>query len=373
MSDKELDIVEYYGNKEMRWYQIASRNATIEFIREGVRRILICQPTGCGKTLTIAATLDHHDIREALNIPQHEDRPLRVFLIAHVHRLLTQAEQTFAASNNVEIRTGTPFTDVSPEDIEWADIFVIDEAHHEAMMSIQYQLDRIAVKPIIGLTATPDRADGMLIKFEEIICPISREQAVSEGHLAETSIWSFLDTSGKNKVKIVNDLVKEYHHLMGNTMCFMATKAECLEVAEYVNSLGINCVALTNQTPAQLDDILNKFSAGEIQWLVNCQRIGEGVDVEGCTSVVFGRNINSYPLLNQFIGRAARPDSECYVFELVNPLSGKNLDTTVVVGTPRKHVLCSANKGGGFIEREFDYVNLSNTGMTSGVRMGMIG
>jgi len=366
MSDTELNIAEYYGDKEMRWYQIASRNATIKHIRDGVRRILICQPTGCGKTLTIAATLDHDDIRSALNIT--ENRPLRVFMIAHVHRLLTQAEQTFAVSNNVDIRTGTPFSTVSQEDIDWTDIFVIDEAHHEAMMSIQYQLDRLATKPIIGLTATPDRADGMLIKFEEIINPITREQAVSEGHLAETSIWSFLDTSGKNKTNIIKDVAKEYSHLMGSTMCFMATKVECIEVAKYINSLGITCVALTTQTPAQLDDILNKFSAGEIQWIVNCQRIGEGVDVQGCTSVVFGRNINSYPLLNQFIGRAARPDSECYVFELVNPLSGSNLDTTVVVGTPKNHVLCSSDRKGGFVEREFDYVS-HNTGMVSGLTM----
>jgi len=172
----ELDIIEYYGDKEMRWFQVASRTATIQAIKDGIRRILICQPTGCGKTLTIAATLDHKDMRTALGITQ--DRPLHVFMIAHVHRLLTQAERTFASGNNVHIKTGTPFSEVSSENIDWADIFVIDEAHHEAMMSVQYQLDRIAVKPIIGLTATPDRADGMLIKFEEIISPITREQAV---------------------------------------------------------------------------------------------------------------------------------------------------------------------------------------------------
>jgi len=73
-------------------------------------------------------------------------------------------------------------------------------------------------------------------------------------------------------------------------------------------------------------------------------------------------------LLNQIIGRAARPDSECQVFELINPLSGSNLDTTVVVGTPKRHVLCSSVGNGKFREREFDYVG-SHTGMSSGLTM----
>lgn len=358
-------ISEFFGENELRWYQLACKNQTVSLIAEGVRRILICLPTGAGKTVTVAALMDCPSLRETLKIDG--DRPLHVLFLAHVHRLLTQAERTFAESNHVDLKITTPFTKIPQEDIEWADIIVIDEAHHEAMMSIQYQLDNLSAKPIIGLTATPDRADGMLIKFEEIINPLSREQAVAEGYLAETSIWSFVDTTGKNKVPVVEAVARNYAHLMGGTMCFMATKKEVQAVAEYVNSLGYRAVAVTNQTKTQLDAILDQFSKGEIDWVVNCSRIGEGVDTKGCTSVVLGRQLNSYPLLNQIVGRAARPDSECQVFELINPLSGDNLDTTVVVGTPKRHVLCSSDGKGGFIEREFDYVG-SFTGMTSGIQ-----
>ena len=366
MSDsKELDIVEYYGEKELRWCQIAARNETIHHIANGIRRVLICKPTGVGKTITIAATLDCIEMRNALKI--EEDRPLRVMMIAHVSRLLTQAERTFTETNNVDLKTTTPFSNIPTEDIEWADIIVIDEAHHEAMMSVQYKLDQLASKPIIGLTATKDRADGMIIKFEEIVEPISREQAVAEGFLAETSIWSFIDTSGKNKCGIVKDVIKEYAHLMAGTMIFMSTKKEISEVSDYINSLGFRSVALTNQTATQLEQVLDDFSAGKIDFVVNCSRLGEGIDTSGCTSVLLGRQLNSYPLLNQIVGRAARPDSECQIFELVNPLSGSNLDTTVVVGTPKRHVLCSAKPGGTFSEREFDYVGF-NTGMQSGVK-----
>lgn len=371
MSDKLVldaeQITEFYGENELRWYQIACKNQAIDLICEGVRRALIVLPTGAGKTITVAALMDDPRLRGALNV--EEGRNLRVYFLAHVHRLLSQAEETFLATNHVDLKIGTPFSKIPETDIEWADIIIIDEAHHEAMMSVQYQLDTLSAKPIIGLTATPDRSDGMLIKFEEIIHPLTREQAVHEGYLAETSIWSIVDTTGKDKTNISKAVIEEYIHLMGNTMAFFATKKEVRAVADYVNSLGYRAVAVTDQTKQQLDQILNQFSKGEIDWVVNCSRIGEGVDTKGCTTVFLGRQLNSYPLLNQYIGRAARPDSDCQVFELINPLSGNNLDTTVVVGTPKRHVLCATNGRGGFNEKEFDYVG-SNTGMTSGVTMG---
>ncbi len=75
----------------------------------------------------------------------------------------------------------------------------------------------------------------------------------------------------------------------------------------------------------------------------------------GCTDVYLGRSYGSYPQLNQVIGRASRPDSECRVWELINPLSGRNLDTTVVVGTPERHRLISKRKG-KWVQQDFDYV-----------------
>ena len=239
------------------------------------------------------------------------------------------------------------------------------------MTSIQYQLEKLGDKPIIGLTATPDRADGLLIKFEEIICPISREQAVEEGWLAQTFLNSVIDTPKPNKVEALKLLFTAYGHEMGQTMIFVRTKAEVREFTDFLNetfappSTGNMfdrlratgpAQAILDQSNREVDDILNSFSAGGIQFLVNCNKINEGVDVAGCSTVVLGRQFGSYPQLNQVIGRAARPDSDCNVWELINPLSGRNLDTTVIVGTPERHRLISTVKG-KYVEQAFDYVS----------------
>ena len=101
VADEAFDINDFYGTAALRWYQIAARNAVAQEIAKGTKRVLIKMPTGTGKTLTIACTLNHPDTRTALNIPK--GRPLRVLFIAHKHRLLTQAERAFVEGSGVTI------------------------------------------------------------------------------------------------------------------------------------------------------------------------------------------------------------------------------------------------------------------------------
>ncbi len=346
---------EFYGHKKLYWYQVAARNAIIAELQSGTTRICVVQPTGSGKTLTIACSLSDPHILKALHID--EIRPLRVLFSSHKHRLLTQAEQTFADSNNVHIIPHSIFSDIPEDAIKngW-DITVLDECHHEGCMTFQYQLDNLGSKPIIGLTATPDRSDGLLIKFESIINPISREQAVEEGFLAPTFLNTIVDTPAKNKVPITKMIIDEFGAEFGQTMMFFSTKQEVRDITEYLTTLGYKAVAILTQTNKQLNALLNDFSEGKVQFLLNCNKINEGVDVKGCSDVYLGKQFGSYSQLSQVIGRASRPDCDCRVWELINPISGRNLDTTVVVGTPERHRLIS-KKQGIWITQEFDYAS----------------
>lgn len=352
-TNETVDVEEFYGEKALRWYQVAARNEVAEHFRNGIKRLVIELPTGAGKTLTFASAMSYGPIRQALNVP--DGKPLRVLFVALTHRLLTQAEQTFVNESNVELILQSAFSDI-PEKVlkEGWDITVIDECHHESTSSIQYKLDTLGDKPILGLTATPDRADGTLIKFEKFIAPLSRQQAVEEGYLAETDLYSFVDAPEKDKSGIVKDILASYHSEMQNTIVFMRTKKEASIINEFLRVLGHNPVFLDTQSPAEVNIILNDFSAGKYDFIVNCGRLSEGIDVKGCTSVVLGKTIGSYPLLSQIIGRASRVDSDCRVWEIINPISSNNLDTTAVVGTPRSHKLIY-KKNKVWVEEEFDY------------------
>ena len=345
--------IELHGNKAVRWYQLAARNGVEAALEQNPNaRVLVHLPTGAGKTITSGLIFSSSRVRKALNIDPN--RKLRLLFIAHKHRLLTQAELAYAEAENIEFIPQSVFSDI-PDDVlkkGW-DIMCLDECQHESCATLQYQLEKLGAKPIIGLTATPDRADGYLIKFDHIVNPISREQAVAEGYLAETELYSFVGTGSKTQVPLVKDIVDQCGDSMDGTMVFMRTKREVAEVTEFLVSKGYSAISITDQSNSEVDRILNAFSAGEYQFVVNCNKISEGVDVVGCSDVIIGRTVGSYPMLNQIIGRAARPDSACRVYEIVNPLSGYNLDTTIVVGTPKVHRLFYKRKG-QYVTRDFD-------------------
>ena len=347
-----LDEVEYFGEKQARWFQIAARNGVRAALRRGVKRILVKQPTGSGKTITLGLTMNDAEIHEILEVPKGDK--IRVLFIAHKWRLLTQAERTFADENGVELILQSCFSEIPAEVMEkgWH-VALLDEAHHEAMSTIQFQLEKIGDRPIIGATATDERADGSVIKFEEIIEPITREQAVDEGYLAPTRLHSIVDPTSGDKTGIITSVLDEFHMDIGQMMVFVKTVKEAEAINKHlVDVLKKKSICITKQKEKVVNDTLDAFSNGDIQFIVNCNKINEGVDVKGCTDVFCGRQYGSYPQLNQVIGRAARPDSACNVWELINPLNGKNLDTTVVVGTPEMHRLLY-KRAGAWEEREF--------------------
>ena len=347
---------ELFGEKEMRWYQIAAKNGTIQAIVQGFKRIMIVLPTGSGKTITVAATLNTYEIRTALGIT--EDRKLRVLFVSHLQRLLTQADEAFSAEFGVELILQSAFSPIPQIIIDQGfDIVVLDECQHEAMATLQYQLDTtMGDKVMIGLTATPDRHDGFLIKFDKIINPISREEAVLQGYLAETRLYSVCDGSEKSKTQIICDIVDQFGSIMGGTLIFVRTKKEIQEVHDYVTSLGYKSVAILNQKPKELNRILDDFSAGNIDFIISANKLGEGVDIKKCRCVLIGRTLGSLGLLNQYIGRSSRPDCDSIVFEIINPLSANNLDSTAVIGTPQQHTLCFFEKG-EWIMQDFDYTS----------------
>lgn len=348
----EESIEQFYGDKKLRWCQIACKNHTIKALEEGKKRILIVLPTGVGKTLTIVNILCGDELAAQLNV---HGRKLRVLYIAHLERLLSQAEATFAEENNVELILQSMMSPIPKHIMEAGfDVVVMDEAHHEAATSLQYHLDNIKDVPFIGMTATPDRADGMLIKFEEVIQPISRQEAVEQGFLAETYLHTFVDGSERSKADIVKDIIDGYSERMGGTLVFVRTKKEVSMINSYLISKGYKSIGLLNQSSTELNDVLNDFSAKKVQFIVSCKKISEGIDVKNCSDVIIGRTVGSYPLLNQIIGRAARPDCECRIWEIVNPLAYNNLDTTVVTGIPKEHKLVYF-AGNKWNEEVFDY------------------
>jgi superfamily II DNA or RNA helicase len=344
---------EYFGDARMRWYQIATGNGIVQAIKQMYKRIKVILPTGAGKTITVAYTVCQQELRDYFGLK--DDEKLKVIFISHRHRLLTQAERTFASAVGVEIICHSMFAPITDEMVAYGwHLTILDEGHHESCLSFQYQLERLGERPILEITATENRPDKLLVKADITINFLSRAQAVAEGYLAETELESIVDYSDEDKTELFTEMVDNFGHLFGQTMVFVATKAEVGTVTQALIDRNYKAVGLLDQSGKETDKILDDFSEGAIQFVVNCNKISEGVDVKGCTDVFLARQIGSYTMLNQIIGRAARPDSRCHVWELIDPFKANNLDTTIVVGTPKSHNLLYKRKG-AWVSSPFQY------------------
>lgn len=328
----EAYVAELFGDKEVRWYQQAVRNQVRKALKEGYRNILIIQPTGTGKTISSAIILVDAEIREILGVI---DRPIRVLFVSHRHRLLSQAEKTYADDESIEIITQSVQSPLDPA-VKF-DLIVFDEAHHEATLSFQMQLEGFSKAPMIGLTATPDRNDGRLCKFEFFIEPMTRQQAVEQGFLAETQIHSYVDSPDRSHVEIALDIVAWHGPTMGQSMVFARTKEDGQKLLAGIRALGYTAELLVDISEKELNKRLADFEAKKYKFCISCMKLGEGVDVKGCEEVLIARTLKSLGLLNQIIGRAARPDSICVVREIINPLAVDNISALDIVGAPQSH------------------------------------
>jgi len=364
----ELEQV-FFGDKLSREFQVIARNQVEQAFLEGCQRVCLTSPTGSGKTIMAGLIMMSSVIRKLCGVSNNLDsngnyiEKIRVLFVAHRNRLLQQAIRTYAAGIGIELITQSCFSEIPQGVLDrgWH-ITILDEAHHESMITIQYQLMNLTQSsqhtlgfiPLLGLTATPDRADGCLIKFDKFITAITRDEAVKKGYLAETELYTFVDsTQYANKVGIISDIISSYQEEIGRGIMFVSTREEAKALEEYINkNTSFMSINVSETTDSILNDVLDQFSNGLWDIIINCDRLGEGVDVIGCDSVFIGRTVGSYPLLNQYIGRAARPDSKCKVFCLVNPLTD-NLDPTVVVGTPQKHMF-NYKRGGKWVSKLFN-------------------
>lgn len=335
-------------------------------------RVALIAPTGSGKTIICRRFIASPYLHEVL-LKNKTRKTVRIIFKCHMERLLTQARRRFDANICGESTleqwrnedAGLPFTSpgtkveicyqmlgVKLEDNDDIDLIVYDEYHHEACNTVQEFLSNAGKFPSLGMTASPERGDNCLIKFDVMVEPLTRQEAVSQGYICETDINTIVDSSSQNKVHLLKKVLVAFNHEMKQTMIFVRTRKEIKEVVEFINSTIGEGLSQGCDEGDDLDFILDSFGNQEFKYIVSCKKLGEGVDISGVTDVVFAKNIGSAIDLNQYIGRAARVDiPECRVWEFVNPFS-TNLDTVDVVGIPKSHRLINL-KGNEFVVRDF--------------------
>ncbi len=311
-------------------------------------RNLVVAATGTGKT--VIAALDFKRISK-------EQNNCRLLFIVHREEILRQARAVFRNilqdQNFGELWVGkaTPahleqlFVSVQtfrsqklwqrvPPD--FYDYIVIDETHHAPAGSYSELTSYFTPKIFLGLTATPERADGedILQYFDHRICAeIRLPDAINRKLLSPFQYFCITDSVDYSqltwqrgryvqqeleRVLITGDhfrarlIVQKAREILldvrrARGLCFCVNKRHALYMASQFKRHGIEAMALTADTPTdERKTAIGRLKKLEINFLCVVDLFNEGVDIPEIDTVMFLRPTESLTVFLQQLGRGLR-------------------------------------------------------------------
>lgn len=303
---------------QARAYQTkAIAHARSAFVR-GRRAVLIVAPTGAGKT-TIGALIVEGRIARGGRVAWFAHRRELVKQAADRLRLVGLDVGAEGLNADAPVQCTSVQTVLARGELPPADLVVLDEAHHyvsdEWRKVAQTYLDAGAM--IVGLTATPERADGRGLGGDGGIF----DELVLVAQIAElVELWRVDDTQGlvpcevlaptSSVRKLACEPVEAYErHARGRKAVVFAphVKAAYAFAADF-KAKGIPAgVVHGDLSDTERDSTLRAFELGELAVVVNVMVLTEGWDCPTADVCILARKIGSPSLYLQCVGRVLRP------------------------------------------------------------------
>lgn len=217
-------------------------------------------------------------------------------------------------------------------------LWVLDEGHHLLEENKWGEAVRMFPNAYgLGVTATPERADGKGLGrhadgvFDSLITGPSMRDLIRMDYLTDYRIFSPKsdidlsdvpvsqstgDYSQQKLIKaarrshIVGDVVTHYlRHAPGQLGITFVTDVEtAVNMAAKFNAAGVAAAAVSAKTPdKERTALVRRFRKGELLQLVNVDLFGEGFDLPAIQVISMARPTNSYGLYVQQFGRGLRP------------------------------------------------------------------
>ncbi|MEQ8717766.1 MAG: DUF3427 domain-containing protein [Acidimicrobiales bacterium] len=315
--------------------------------RRGHPHNLVVAATGTGKT--VVAALDYRRLRRELS-------RARILFVAHRSEILEQARTTFrhvlkdGAFGELWVGGERPdrwdhvfasiqsLTAHDAQQIDPAhfDVVVVDEFHHSAADSYVALLDHVRPQHLLGLTATPERTDGLDV-FRWFGGRISVElrlwDALEQGLLSPFHYFGIHDATDLTRVtwrggtgydleELTNvytaddfwvaKVIQEVRNKVGDPLAMRAL-GFCVSIrhaefmADRFRRAGFNAAALTSRTSSEdRADALRRLRNGEIQVVFTVDLFNEGVDIPAADVILMLRPTESATIFLQQLGRGLR-------------------------------------------------------------------
>jgi superfamily II DNA or RNA helicase len=327
----------------------------------GHHRNLLVAATGTGKT--VMAAVDFARLRRSLTRD-------RLLFVAHRQEILEQSRATFrhalrdAAFGELWVGEERPHRfdhvfasiqslssrGVQTIDPRTFDLLVVDEFHHAAARSYDALLRHFQPAELLGLTATPERADGLdvLGHFDgRIAAELRLWDAIDQHYLAPFAYFGIYDGTDLREVgwkrgrgydvgELTNVLTADHalaHRVVEQIRRNVAEPGRmralgfCVSVeharfmATHFANAGLPSVAVWGDSPpAERTSALADLASGRVRVVFTVDLFNEGIDVPDVDTLLLLRPTESGTLFLQQLGRGLRRaygKNSCTVLDFV--------------------------------------------------------
>jgi superfamily II DNA or RNA helicase/HKD family nuclease len=327
----------------------------------GRHRNLLVSATGTGKT--VMAALDYASLRQTL--PR-----ARLLFVAHREEILDQSRRTFAqvlrdpAFGEMWVGGQRPaafehvFASIQSLDAnglvhlsrDHFDVVIVDEFHHAAARSYEALLDRVEPVELLGLTATPERSDGLSILHwfgGRIAAELRIWDAIDQRRLVPFAYYGIhdgldlrdlpwrrgrgYDVDGLTQLLTTNDawarlVFQQLQQKLGalgdiRALGFCVSVDHARFMARLFNQWGLPAVAVWSDTPdVDRRAALRALADRTVNVVFSVDLFNEGVDLPTVDTLLMLRPTDSPTLFLQQLGRGLRRapgKSLCTVLDFV--------------------------------------------------------
>ncbi|MER6977594.1 DUF3427 domain-containing protein [Streptomyces carpinensis] len=315
----------------------------------GRHQNLLVAATGTGKT--VMAALDYRNLcgESATGRP-------RLLFVAHRKEILNQSLRTYRevlddASFGELLHAGEDprdwnhvFASVQSLNVrrleqlapDHFDIIVIDEFHHATATTYRRVIEHFAPKELLGLTATPERMDGLNVQDEffegriaaemrlwealenDLLCPFHyfgipdgtdlTNLGWQRGAYADQdldNLYTGNDARARIVVKQIRDKVSSPGGM--RALGFCVSKAHARFMADFFRRAGFKAVALdSDSAPDVRVQALRDLRDRRLQVIFSVDLFNEGLDIPDVDTLLLLRPTSSATIFLQQLGRGLR-------------------------------------------------------------------